>query len=98
MLRDASRDIDLNDFVMGVASTIRDQLSDDSPFYVQGNGGEPDSLGIIDEIVERLAAYQHVLEPFGKILVVAGAWGEEKHTDLWRRASRLILHPSPARG
>jgi hypothetical protein len=92
MLRDASRDIDLNDFVMGVASKIRDQLADDSLFSVQGNGVEPDSLGIVDEIVERLAAYQHVLEPFGKILVVAGAWGEEKHTDLWRRAAKLILN------
>lgn len=92
MLRDASRDIDLNDFVMEVATKIRDQLNDDSLFSVEVGGGEPDSVGIVEQIVERLKAYEHVLEPFGKILVVAGAWGEEKHADLWRRAARLILN------
>jgi len=92
MLRDASRDIDLNDFVMEIATKIRDQLNDDSLFFVQVSGAEPDSVGIVEQIVERLNAYERVLEPFGKILVVAGAWGEEKHADLWRRAARLILN------
>lgn len=92
MLRDTSRDIDLNDFVMDIATKIRDQLTDDSLFSVQVSGDEPDSVGVVEQIVERLHAYEHVLEPFGKILVVAAAWGEEKHVDLWRRAARLVLN------
>ncbi|WP_442545225.1 toll/interleukin-1 receptor domain-containing protein [Arthrobacter sp. KN11-1C] len=92
MLRDPSRDIDLDDFVMGVASKIRSQLADDPQFSVALGGSEPDSLGVVEQIVDRLAAYQNVLEPFAKILVVAGAWGEEKHAELWRRAAKLILN------
>ncbi|WP_146072439.1 hypothetical protein, partial [Arthrobacter sp. Y81] len=92
MLRDTSRDIDLDDFVMGIAAKTRTQLKDDSQFSVESTGARLDDVGVVHEAINRMAAYQQVLEPFAKILIVAGAWGEEKHAELWRWAAKLILN------
>jgi hypothetical protein len=91
MLREPSLEIELDELVMGVGSKIRDELSNDSQFAANV-GAESTNIEIVNETAARLQAYERVLEPLGEILVVAGAWGEQKHMSLWSRAAAQVLN------
>lgn len=91
MLREPSLEIELDDLVMGVAAKIRDGLSDEDRFSTSAHTVQSE-LQWIDFLVSRLQAYQDVLRPLAEILVVGGAWGEQKHGALWSRAVALVVN------
>jgi hypothetical protein len=90
MLREPSQEIELDDLVMGVAASVRDALREERFLTVaprpQSNQEWLDFLGT------RLTAYQEVVKPLAEILVVGGAWGEQKDGALWSRAIALVIN------
>lgn len=91
MLREPSLEIELDEFVMGVAADIRDGLSNGERFSPQ-SPAELSPGQWVDLIASRLNAYEEILKPLAEILVVASVWGEPKHEGLWKRAVSLVAN------
>lgn len=90
LLREPSQEIELDELVMGVAAKIRDRLKEDR-FSTSVPTGRSDQEWV-DLIVDRLKAYEEIATPLAEILVVGGAWGEQKHGSLWSRALALVIN------
>lgn len=90
LLREPSLEIDLDELVMSVAAKIRHGLKSDS-FSTSVPTGRSDQEWL-DLIADRLKAYEEIVRPLAEILVVGGAWGEQKHAALWSRALSLVIN------
>lgn len=91
MLREPSLEIELDEFVMDVATVVRDGLLDDGRFSTR-SPAELSPGQWVDLLASRLNAYEEILKPLADILVVASAWGEPKHEGLWKRAVSLVVN------
>lgn len=90
LLREPNLEIELDDLVMEVAASVRDQLREDR--FLAAGPTSPSTQEWVEFLEARLVAYQETVKPLAEIFVVGGAWGELKDGALWSRAMALVIN------
>jgi hypothetical protein len=100
LLREPSRQIELEDDVLSLATAAREQLVDLErfPTYIP-----PDVLGgqYVDHVrylVGQTLAYWSVVEPVAGALIAGCAWGLPEHDRIWSRAIQSIARTAALQG
>lgn len=95
-LLDPTKQIAVEDFVMGRANTVTERLTDEAEFPKTF----PDSTDWIEVIRQGVATcsrYWQTLAPLVDALVVGSAWGLAEHQRIWTLAVERVVNTAPAR-
>lgn len=99
LLRDPLRDINLDDYVTGLADAVRAKCLDVTRFPTSSAAfSGRDWRAIAEEYIERCDAYWEIMQPFCEAILAGCAWGRAENDSLWSRAMRTLGNTTPLEG
>jgi TIR domain len=97
LLRDATKDIELDDLVTETADIARRECLDTVRFPSSANDMRS-SVSAGRLVIERTDQYWKIVQPVAGVLAVGCAWGRDDQVSLWSRAMRTVANTTPMEG
>jgi hypothetical protein len=95
LLRDPTKDIELDDYVTELADNARQQCMDTIAFPTSSDAMRS-TIASAHLVIERVDNYWEIMAPLAEVLAVGCAWGTTDEQDaLWARAMRTIANTTP---
>ena len=90
LLREPTRQIDLEDDVLGLAAATRQELVDQERFPTSLPGGQQSNASVYRLLADRSLEYWQVVEPLAAALVAGCGWGLPEHNRIWTRVMESV--------
>jgi hypothetical protein len=97
LLRDESKDIELDDYITDLADSARRQCLDSVKFPTSADEMR-EAVSEANFVINRVEEYSRIVEPLSEALAVGCAWGNTKQESLWTGAMHTIVNTTPAAG
>lgn len=98
LLREPNSQIDLEEEVLGLATTARTELLDLERFPTSLAPGQQTNTSIHRLMASRCLDYWQVVEPLAAALVTGCGWGLPEHNRIWTRAVESIARTAAEQG
>lgn len=97
LLRDATKDIELDDYVTDLADSARRQCLDPIRFPTSADEMRTPALAA-RFVIDRVSEYWHIIGHLAEALAAGCSRGTLDHDPLWSRAMRTIANTTPMEG
>jgi TIR domain len=97
LVRDASKDIELDDFVTELSDDARQKCLDSITFPTSSDELRTD-FSAAEYVINRVDQYWDIVRPLSEALATGCAWGSRGQDPLWSRAMQTIANITPMIG
>jgi hypothetical protein len=94
LVREASKDIELDDFVTELSDDARQRCLDSVTFPTSSDELQND-LSAANYVIDRIDQYWDIVRPISEALATGCAWGSKGQDALWSRAMQTIANITP---